>query len=435
MLDRLEHDAFAYFLHTVNPDNGLVPDHTGEDVPASIAAVGLALAAYPIGVERGYIARADAAARTLTTLRFFKNSPQGTEPDATGYQGFYYHFLDIETGRRAWKSELSTIDTACLLAGALYAATYFDRDSQDEREIRTLADELYRRANWQWAQNGEPSLTHGWKPESGFLTDRWKGYSEALFVYVLGLGSPTYPLPTESYDAWTSTYTWKNIYDYELLYAGPLFIHHYSHVWIDFRGIQDAYMREKGVDYFENSRRATHVQQQYAIRNPLAFKRYGKDFWGITASDGPGPATLEVDGIQRHFYAYRARGAPYGPDDGTIAPWAAISSLPFAPEIVLPATRHFIEVYPEITDAHGCKATVNPTFPAQSGDPRGWISPRHYGLNQGALIALLENYRSDQLWRLMRRCPYRVEGLRRAGFAGGWLSNPNVSSLARERAT
>ncbi len=204
-------------------------------------------------------------------------------------------------------------------------------------------------------------------PSRGFITHRWKGYDEALLLYVMGLGSPTYPLPDESYPAWLSTYVWKKIYDYEFVYAGPLFVHQLSHIWIDFRGIQDAYMRERGLDYFENSRRATYVQREYAIRNPREFALYGKNCWGITASDGPGPATLKVDGVEREFFDYVARGAPHGPDDGTIAPWAAVASLPFAPEIVFPAIRCFIDqVKLERPDSYGFKATFNPTYPVES---------------------------------------------------------------------
>ena len=246
---------------------------------ASIAATGFGLAAYPVVVERSFITRAEAVERALTTLRFFSNSPQNEAPDATGYRGFYYHFLDMDTGRRAWRCELSTIDSAFLLAGALAAAVYFDRDTSEERELRMLADGLYRRADWQWAQAGGATVAHGWTPESGFLPSRWEGYSEALVLYALGLGSPTYPLAEESYQAWTSTYRWERVYDYEFLSAGPLFIHQLSHLGIDFRQIWDAFMREHETDYFENSRRATYIQQQYAIRNPHGFTGYGEHCW------------------------------------------------------------------------------------------------------------------------------------------------------------
>src|SRR5437764_8159693 len=195
-LDKLQQATFGYFLKETNPANGLVPDNTRAGAHCSIAPTGFALAAYPIAVERSFITRSEAVERTLTTLRFFWHSPQGTDADATGYKGFYYHFLDMQTGRRAWVSELSTIDTAYLLAGALTAAAYFDRDGEKEREIRSLADALYRRADWRWAQNGALKVAHGWKPERGFLKYRWEGYNEALLLYVLGLGSPTYPLPS-----------------------------------------------------------------------------------------------------------------------------------------------------------------------------------------------------------------------------------------------
>lgn len=427
MLDALERDAFGYFLDQVNSENGLVADCTRPGFPASIAVVGLALAAYPVAVERGFMTRQEATQRTLATLRFFANSPQSAEPDSTGYKGFYYHFLDMKTGRRAWQCELSTVDTALLLAGALVGSVFFDRGAGDEREIRELADALYCRTEWSWAQNGGATLTHGWKPETGFLPYRWQGYDEANLLYVLGLGSPTHPLPAESYAAYTSTYAWKSVYDHELVYAGPLFTHQYSHLWIDFRGIQDAFMRAKGIDYFENSRRATLVHQQYAIRNPLGFVHYCDCCWGLTASEGPGPATLVIDGVERRFYDYLARGVPYGPDDGTIAPWAAVASLPFAPEIVLPTIRKMIHLGVGPTCCpYGLAASFNPTFPGASNI--GWVSPWTYGLNQGAIVSMVENHRSGLVWSLMRRCPRLVAGLRRAAFTGGWLDARSMLS-------
>jgi hypothetical protein len=265
-------------------------------------------------------------------------------------------------------------------------------------------------------------VTHGWRPESGFIKYRWEGYNEALILYVLGLASPTHPLPADSYPAWTRTYGWRTLYGHEFLYAGPLFIHQLSHMWIDFRGIQDEVMRARGIDYFENSRRATYVQQQYAIHNPSNYRGYGENCWGITASDGPGPARLEIDGIERYFHDYTARGIPEGPDDGTIAPWAAVASLPFAPEIVLPALQHFNDAYPEMTSKYGFKCSFNPTFTAGNQTRRGWISKGYYGLDQGPIVMMIENYRTGFAWNLMKRCPHIREGLRRAGFTGGWLS-------------
>ncbi len=423
--DALQAQAFDYFVHEINPANGLIADKTQVGAPASIAAVGLALAAYPIAIERGFISRARAVARTLATLRFFKNSVQGTQADATGYKGFYYHFLDMRSGKRVWNCELSTIDTTFLLAGALTAAAYFVNETADEHEIRTLADCLYRRADWRWAQDGGAIVTHGWKPESGFLPYRWQGYDEALLLYLLGLGSPTYPLPAESYAAWVSTYEWRKVYDHEFLYAGPLFIHQLSHIWVDFRGIQDEYMRGRGLDYFENSRRATYVQRQYAIHNPGQFEEYGVNCWGISASAGPGWITRRIKGRERRFFDYMARGVPDGPDDGTISPWAVVASFPFAPEIVLPALGWFDDRKLRAENPYGFKSSFNPTYREGADDGPDWVSPWHFGLNQGPIVLMIENYRSGFLWRLMRQCQALANGLRKAGFAGGWLEHGN----------
>jgi hypothetical protein len=422
-LEKIQRETFGYFIHEANPDNGLIRDKTKADWPASITATGLALTAYPVGVERGFWSRSAAVERTLATLRFFWNSPQGPEPDATGYKGFYYHFLDMRTGRRVWDCELSTVDSAFLLAGALTAAAYFDAETSDEREIRSLADNLYRRCDWVWAQNGQDTLTHGWRPESGFIVYRWEGYDEALLLYVLALASPAHALSPKNYDAWLSTYRWEHRYGYDYAYAGPLFTHQLSHIWVDFRGIQDAFMRDKGIDYFENSRRATYVQRCYAMANPLKFTGYGDCCWGITASDGPGPVTLKLDGIERTFFDYAGRGVPYGPDDGTLAPWAVVASLPFAPEIVLPAIEFCIhQTKLKKSSPYGFKASFNPTHPGEPGNSSGyWVSPWHFGLNQGPIVLMIENYRSGMLWRLLRGCSYFEVGLRRAGFTGGWL--------------
>jgi hypothetical protein len=430
MLDNLQHDTFQYFLHESNPRNGLVKDKTAPHWPASIAAVGLALAAYPVGVECGYLSRADAVQRTLATLRFFHDSPQGTQPDATGYKGFYYHFLDMDTGRRVWNCELSTIDSTFLLAGGLTAAAYFTGNADGESEIRDLADALYRRADWVWAQHGGKTVTHGWTPEKGFIPYRWEGYDEALLLYVLGLGSPTHALSVGSYPAWAATYVWKHIYGIEFLYAGPLFIHQLSHIWLDLRDIQDAPMRAKDSNYFENSRRATRAQQEYSIRNPQDYTGYSEQCWGVTASDGPGPTNRKIDGVERTFYDYLARGVPFGPDDGTISPWAVVSSLPFAPDIVIPTIAYFDRMELRIDNPYGFKATYNPTYPVKTSNKYGWVSPWHFGINQGPIVLMIENYRSGMLWDLMRGCGYIRDGLRRADFQGGWLAQADQDHAA-----
>jgi hypothetical protein len=420
MLHELQRDSFEYFIREVNPANGLVFDRSQKGWPSSIAAVGLGLTCYPVGVERSFLSRAEAIKRTLATLRFFRNSVQGTSLRATGYKGFYYHFLNTRTGQRAWNSELSTMDTAILLAGMLFAATYFDRKTGPEREIREIADALYQRADWQWGQESDGAVTQGWKPKRGFLRYKWRGYSEALLLYVLALGSPTHALPRESYKAFTAGYESKNCFGQKFLYAGPLFIHQLPQVWLDLREVQDDYMLKRRTTYFENSRKATLVQQRYAMENPSGFARYSEHCWGITASDGPGDKTRRVGGKKRRFYDYIARGVPFGPDDGTISPWAVIASLPFAPEIVLPTIRYLDGMQLRRAGAYGFDASFNPTYPA-GRNPNGWVSRWHYGLNQGPVVLMIENYQTGFVWELMRNCRYLVDGLRRAGFRGGWL--------------
>ena len=415
LLDSIQKDGFKYFIDKVNPDNGLVADSTWDNDTSSIAAVGFALACYPVGVEHGWMSRQDAVERTLITLRYLLSSPHSTERDAAGYQGFYYHFLDLKTGQRTWKSELSTIDTTYLLCGMLTAAQYFNQNVSGEREINALVDELFERVNWQWAQNAELTVTHGWKPESGFLDNRWQGYDEGLMLYILALGAPKYPLAYDSYASYTSTYRWETHYGYELLYAGPLFIHHFSHVWLDFRDLQDDAMRARGLDYFENSRRATYMHQQHAIQNPSGFDGYGENAWGITASEGPIRGTKPVVKDGRTFYSYLARGVP-GPDDGTLSPWTTITALPFAPEIALPAIEHFSTTYPQLAGPYGMKCSLNPTFRENITANTGWFSKDYYGINEGPVVLMIENYRSGLIWRLLGSSAYIQEGLKQAGF-------------------
>ena len=423
MLSILQCETFEYFLKEMNPQTGLIADKTEPGAPSSIAAVGMGLSSYVVAVERGYMSRTEAAKRTFTVLKFLYSGHQGPEKDATGYKGFYYHFLDMQTGKRASESELSTIDTAILMAGVLTARHYFTNDDKKENEIRELADELYGRVDWQWAQNGQDTITHGWKPETGFLPFRWDtGYSEAHILYILALGSPTFPITPAGYKKWISTFEQSKIYDQEYIYAGPLFIHQMSHVWLDFKGINDDLNRKTGIDYFENSRRATCVQQKYAIENPKGYAHYGENGWGFTASDGPGPCVININGIEREFYDYTARGIPFGPDDGTISPWAVVASLPFAPEIVLHTVRHAIEKLDlkKYSD-YGFDASFNPTFPEKGANPNGWISPWQFGLNQGPIVLMIENFQTGLIWDIVKKCPHVIKGLRSAGFSDGWL--------------
>ncbi len=431
-LEDLEERTFRFFWETANPANGLVPDRWPSAPFCNIAGVGFGLTAYAIGVERGWITREQATGRVLATLRFFANAPQGPQPTGTaGHQGFFYRFLDMDTGTRYRDVELSTIDTTLLLAGVLLCETYFDRSTPEETEIRQLAATLVARPDWRWFLVRPPRVNMGWRPENGFSVTDWHGYDEGMILYILALGSPSHAIDLEAWPTWTSTYRWGNRYGLDHVAFPPLFGHFFSHVWIDFRGIQDPYMRGKGIDYFENSRRAVLEQRQYAIANPGRFLGYGADVWGLSACDGPVDAMLPWAERQVRFFTYAARGTDFTEtrDDGTIAPMAAASALPFTPSeaqaaVLAMRARWGDEVYSK----YGFFDAFNPTFtfdvkPAMGRivPGVGWFDTEYLSIDQGPIVAMLENYRSGLVWNVMRKNRHIVEGLRRAGFSGGWL--------------
>lgn len=432
MLDDLERRTFHFFWDLADPRTLLIPDRAPTPSFSSIAAVGFGLTAYGIGAERGYVTRAAAAERVLATLRSFLSMKQGPEArGVSGVHGFYYHFLDMKTAERFETVELSTVDTALLVAGALFCQSYFDRDDATERAIREAAQQLYERVEWTWEQPRPPAISMGWTPENGFHSWDWRGYNEAMIVILLALGSPTHPVDPAAWNEYTKSYRWGTFYGQEHLLFAPLFGHQYSHVWIDFRGIQDPYMRARGIDYFENSRRATLAQQAYAIDNPMRWRDYGATVWGLSACDGPMDATVTIDGRERTFHSYHARGATEGEvrDDGTIAPTAAASSIVFTPEISLAAIREMRARYgASLYGTYGFVDAFNPTLRTSDAlkhgriDPAlGWFDIDSLGIDQGPILAMIENYRTGLVWNVMRKNPNIVRGLKRAGFRGGWL--------------
>jgi hypothetical protein len=452
-LETLQRRTFDWFWETANPDNGLVPDRwPKEAAPCSIAAVGFGLAGYGVGVERGYVRREDAVERVRHTLRFFWEAPQSEDevvrgsPDparrgsvrrpatteAAGLRGFFYHFLNMQTGLRQWECELSSIDTGLLMCGVLFCREYFDRDEPGEREIRERADALYRRVEWSWIQPRPPLVCMSWRPEKGFSAHDYKGYDEAMLLYVLALGSPTHAIDAAAWEAFTSTYLWGDFYGQEHVNFAPLFGHQYSHAFIDFRGIQDATMAGKGIDYFENSRRATYSQRAYAAKNPMGWKDYSETIWGLTACDGPADVKLPYGGEERQFRSYSARGAAldYINDDGTIAPTAAGGSIPFAPEICIPALQAMRKRYGDaLFTKYGFLDAFNPSFSYKDFELKhgklidgvGWVDDDYLGIDQGPILLMSENHRSELVWNVLKKSPYLRRGLERAGFSGGWL--------------
>ncbi len=438
VVDDLERRTFEWFWHSADPKTGLVPDSWPGHSFSSIAAVGFGLTAYGVGVERGYITRQQAVDRTLATLRFFHDAPQNDSEDyASGYHGFFYHFLDMQSGKRATRSvELSSVDTTLLLGGVLFAESYYDRDTPQEKDIRQRADAIYRRVDWTWMQPRAPLISMGWTPGGKFIAADWKGYDEGMLVYILALGSPTHPVTPDAWKAWLSTnpLTWGRFEGRTFLNFAPLFGHQYTETWVDFRGIRDAWSRQHGLDYFENSRRATYSQRSYAIANPGHWTGYGPNVWGLTASNGPGDVTVkDAAGEERTFFGYTARGAglDYISDDGTIAPTAAGGSIAFAPEIVIPALTEMKQRYGKyIYNRYGFVDAFDPSFhdtglPLRTGrvvPGAGWVDSVQLGIDQGPIVLMIENWRSGFVWKVMKKNPYIRRGLQRAGFTGGWLA-------------
>lgn len=430
-LDEVQRRTFGYFWDAVDPNYQMLDRYPSQTF-SSIAATGFGLTSYLVGAERNFITREEAAERVLNTLRVLWQLPQSEDPVQTsGYKGLFYHFLTLDKALRFKQVELSTIDTGLLMAGILSAQSYFDKNNETEEEIRSLCDSLYRRVEWDWAYMDDGTLSMGWHPEKGgeFIPARWKGYNEAMILIVLAMGSPTHPIPAEAWANWCETYDWATFQGQEHLNFPPLFGHQYSHMYIDFRGIQDDYMRQKNSDYFENSRKATLANRAYCIENPHGFPNYSENIWGLTACDGPIDKRLEWKGKPLEMHSYWARGAAmqHINDDGTIAPTAAGGSIPFAPDECIAALETMWETYyDDLIGEYGFKDAFNITY-AEFDDTleKGWFDKDYLGIDQGPILIQIENHRSEFVWNLMKKNPYIVAGLKKAGFTGGWLEEKN----------
>lgn len=424
-IDELQRRTFLYFWELADSNNFQVPDRYPTLTFSSVAATGFGLSSYLVGIERGYVSREAAAERVVRTLRVLHQLPEGEGASGiASYKGFFYHFLTLDKAVRFKKVELSSIDTGLLMAGVLSVMSYFDGPEPVEQEIRALADALYRRVEWDWMLDDNLQLSMGWHPESGFIPARWKGYNEAMILLLMAIGSPTHAIPPESWGQWCSTYQWAHFQGQDFVQFDPLFGHQYSHIWIDFRGIQDEYMRQKGIDYFENSRRATLANRNYCLENPLGFNGYSGESWGLTACDGPANEKRVVNGHARQFFDYRARGASalQAVDDGTIAPTAAGGSIAFEPELCLSALEYLWQThYSRLVGDYGFRDAFNLSYTFGKGNENGWFDVDYLGIDQGPILLQAENHRSGLLWTVMKKNPYLTEGLKRAGFNGGWL--------------
>jgi hypothetical protein len=415
LLDSIQHKTFLFFIIERNAVNGLVKDRSASWAPASIAAIGFALPSYAIGAERGWITRSEAADITLKILKFFISSVQSPDANVTGYQGFYYHFLRLNSGTREWNCELSTVDTGLLIMGIIFARNYYDQNNDLENEIRNISNKIIERLNWDFfvmPNSGKYAytLSMGWTPEHGMHDMGWVGYNEALFLYVIAAGCGLKNAEL-GYQTWLSTYDWRTPYEgLSHIAFPPLFGHQFSYCFINPRELRDNYMIKKGIDYFENSRRATYVQRQYAIDNPYGWVGYDSLCWGISASDGP---TDKYNFNDKKFLGYAGRGTS-GPDlnyfdDGTIAPYAAISSIVFTPEIVIPTIKSFNKKYGKnLWGLYGYFDSFNPTLK--------WYNKEYIGIDQGPLLLMIENFRSGLIWKYVMKDPVIQKGLKRLGF-------------------
>lgn len=393
-LEDLQKRLFQYFWEQADTETGLVPDRARTDASqldenhrnvGSIAATGFGLTGLCIAAERGWIERSQAVERTRTTLRFFADR-------AYQQRGWFYHWLDVRTGERRWNSEVSSIDTALLLGGVLTVRRCFAND----REITRLATKIYQRVDFRWMLNGDPLLlSHGWKPETGFLRPRWDTYSEDTILYLLAVGSPAYSIPAKSWHA-----LWKDRYRYEghayfTTIGVPLFMHQYSHAWVDYRGKRET--QGDRVDYFENSVKATLAHRAFCINLAHAFPGYGPDVWGITASDS-------VKG----YLAWG--GPPHDPAiDGTVVPSAAGGSLMFTPELSVRALRKMRETSGEkIYGRYGFVDAFNPNT--------GWVNTDVIGINQGIILLSAENARTGNVWRWFMKNREIPLAMRRVGL-------------------
>lgn len=428
-LDEIEKAHFQYFLKHGDPKTGLTMDSSREDTSCSIAAVGFSLSSYIIASRRDYISRSEAGDYVLKTLKTLWSLPQGPEPTGvSGYRGFFYHFLDRKSCTRTWNSELSSIDTALLMAGVLSCKTYFDEANAQEKEIRDLAAKLFDRVEWDFMYRPDGFLSMGWNPEAGkgFLDAEWSMFCEGPILILMAAGSSTHPIPAEAWSNYCKNFKTTSSFGEKRLNFAPTYGYQYPQCWIDFRELKDEAVKELGIDYFENARRILLAQHAYAVANPMGWRSYGKDCWGLTACDGPGSVKKPYRGKEVEFRGYSLRGCPQEFDDGTIAPTAVAASIPYAPELTIATIKNWRKNRPEIWGSCGFYDAFNPSF--DETKPSGWVDPSYLGIDQGPIVIMTENYRSGFLWNLMKKNEVIVRGLQRSGFAGGWLDIADPSS-------
>lgn len=402
-LDMVQRQTFNYFIDCMDQRTGLVMDRadnrSGSDftyAPATIAGSGFGLSSLVVGVERGWISREKAETITLNNLKYAFDTLEHKN-------GFFYHFMDMNTGKRVWNCEISSIDTALFMAGVLLSAEYYENP-----QIRGLAEKLYDRIDWKWMTDSSDFLCMGWRPETGFIPHFWKDYSECMILYVMAMGASRNDLNPSS---WRHLNRTAGVYgNHTLISCPPLFTHQYSHIWIDFKDKNDGF-----ADYFHNSVQATLANRQFCLDSSPSYSTYGENCWGLTACIGP-------DG-------YTAYGAMPGPavSDGTVAPTAAGGSLVFTPMESLGVLKFLFGHYKkEMWGKYGFSDSLNTC--------RNWFAGDAYAINQGPIVLMIENLRTGLIWNLFMKNRYIQKGMDLAGFRSSEDFKLNLLNLRVERA-
>lgn len=387
-LEAVARSTFGYFWQEADADTGLIRDRSNGSAVASIAATGFGLAALPVAVERGWISAEAGQERAERTLRTFVNG------GVQGERGFFYHFVDMRSGERVWNSELSSIDTALLAAGALVAGQYFSGSA-----VETLAAQLYEAIEWDWMTAGGDFVRMGWTPEGGFLNAAWNHFDESLLLYALALGSPTHPLPASVWEAWDRPIRVTGEYIY--LPGEPLFVYQYPQAFLNLRGLEDHY-----ANYWNNTVRACLRSQQFASDNAHLYATYEGGVWGLSASDGP--------------QGYRAYGASELNHDGTVAPYASAACLPFTPQAALDGMRALLREY-------GARVWRSEGFVSAINEAANWYSSEHIGIDQGDILLMIANAQDGLVWDLFMANPPVQAALQQMGFVesdGGYAITP-----------
>jgi hypothetical protein len=404
LLTEIQQRAVLFFLDHSDVASGLTRDRAPTSgapgfAASSIAATGFALTAWCIAEQRGWLEEGEALRRVRETLRFVLHHHAHE-------RGWLYHFVDPQTGERAWRSEASTIDTALFLQGALLAREYLS-----DPEASGLVDEIYQRIDWSWALNGGTTLSHGWFPESGFIPHRWDSYSELMGLYLLGIGAPSGALPAETWHAWRREP--RAHHDGRtFIQCGPLFTHQYAHGWFDFRDQRDAY-----ADYWQNSVDATLAQRAWSAMQTVRFSHWSDEMWGLTASDGA-----------RGYMAWGTPGISRDESDGTLVPCAPGGSLPFAPRECLTALHRMREKGGNaVWGKYGFVDAFNPQT--------GWVAEDVIAIDNGIMLVMAENLQSGFVWQNFMRAPEVKRGMQLAGFSSKQEQNAVAARVPATRVT